>query len=198
MLSISLVSMEDTKAILEIYKPYILNTAITFETEVPSLDEFQARIDSLGFKYPYLVVKDDNKVIGYVYASPFHERAAYGWNVDWSIYIKEEYHRYHIATILFNALKDILKELGYLRIYALVTSANQVSMKLHEKLGFTKCGYWKHTGYKHNNWYDVTVYEYIIDEPEMPSPITYMVGLDKTKLLAIINKYNKELGEIKV
>ena len=196
MLTLSFTTNKDTLDILELYKPYILNTAITFETEVPSLNEFQARIDSLAFKYPYIVLKSDSELIGYAYASPFHERSAYGWNVDWSIYIKETYHGKHFATILFKVLRDILKELGYLRIYALVTSANKISMKMHEKLGFTKCGIWKHTGYKHNKWYDVTVYEYIIDEPNVPKPTTLIVNYDERKLQAILDKYNKELEEI--
>ena len=111
MLEMKLVDLEDSEGILNVYAPYIKNTAITFETEIPSKKDFWIRVKTLSDKYPYLVVKDQDEIIGYAYASPFHERAAYKWDVDWSVYIKEEYHGKHIATLLFEALKECLEEM---------------------------------------------------------------------------------------
>lgn len=196
MISMTIATLEDAKELVEIYAPYVLHTAITFETEVPSVEEFQKRIETLSANYPYIVIKDGEQCIGYAYASPFHERAAYGWDVDWSIYIKEEYHGHHLSTILFHALKDLLVASGYLRIYSLVTSANSISMKMHDRLGFTSCGYWKHTGYKHNEWYDVAIYEYVINDTDIPKPVIPFSKLDKEVIQDIIHAYNTQLGEI--
>ena len=78
---------EDAEQLLAIYTPYVTNTAITFEYEVPTVDEFRHRIINTLKKYPYLVAENENGiVIGYAYASPFKGRAAYDWAVETSIY----------------------------------------------------------------------------------------------------------------
>ena len=77
----------DAEALLEIYEPYVRETAITFEYEVPSAEEFRSRIRNTLLKYPYLVVEQDGEIIGYAYAGPFHDRPAYDWAVETSIYV---------------------------------------------------------------------------------------------------------------
>ncbi len=79
---IRLASVEDAAELLEIYRPYIEKTAITFEVEVPSVEEFAGRIRHTLEKYPYLVAEEQGRIVGYAYASPFKTRAAYDWSVD--------------------------------------------------------------------------------------------------------------------
>ena len=80
---------EDAERLLGIYTPYITDTAITFEYEVPSTGEFRQRINNTLKKYPYLVAEDENgNLVGYAYAGVFKGRAAYGWAVETSIYVK--------------------------------------------------------------------------------------------------------------
>ena len=71
--------IKDAKELLAIYAPYVLETAITFEYVVPTLEEFAKRIEKISGKYPYLVAEEDGKIIGYAYASTFKDRAAYDW-----------------------------------------------------------------------------------------------------------------------
>ena len=78
-LQIDVVALEDAWQLLDIYRYYVENTAITFEYETPSLEEFKQRIITILKRYPYLVAKVDGQITGYVYASAFHERAAYDW-----------------------------------------------------------------------------------------------------------------------
>ena len=81
---------EDAEELLKIYAPYVENTAITFEYEVPSIEEFQQRIENTLRKYPYFVAEQDGKPAGYAYAGPLKERAAYDWAVETTIYIQQE------------------------------------------------------------------------------------------------------------
>ena len=69
----------DIPDLLAIYAPYVLNTAITFEYEVPSAEEFQRRIQKTLLKYPYLVLEEEGKILGYAYASTYYDRRAYDW-----------------------------------------------------------------------------------------------------------------------
>ena len=82
---------EDARRLLDIYTPYILNTAITFEYTIPTVEEFEQRIENTLIKYPYLVAKKDDLIVGYAYTSAFKNRAAYDWDVETSVYIDMNY-----------------------------------------------------------------------------------------------------------
>lgn len=98
----------DAPALLNIYAPYIVNTAITFEYTVPSTEEFAGRIRRTLQKYPYLVAEQQNKILGYAYAGPFHERAAYDWAVETSIYVDQTQRHTGIGRLLHDALEHTL------------------------------------------------------------------------------------------
>lgn len=83
-------SEDDAKELLDIYAPYILETAITFEYTIPSVDEFRERIRNTLTKYPYIKAVHNGSIVGYAYASAFHPRAAYGWAIETSIYVKKD------------------------------------------------------------------------------------------------------------
>jgi len=87
---IRLATLEDAARLLEIYSYYVEHTAITFEYETPTLEEFRARMTALMKKYPYLVAERAGKIVGYAYAGPFHVRAAYHWASELTIYLDRE------------------------------------------------------------------------------------------------------------
>lgn len=168
---IRLANEADSASILQIYAPFITDTVITFEYEVPSIEEFRKRISSVQKKYPWLVCEINGKIVGYAYASPFHERAAYDWSVDFSIYINPEYHGKKIGKALYFALLELLKMQGYYNAYALVTMPNIKSESIHESFGFRSVGICENVGYKFEKWRDVKWFELEIQKhPEVPMP----------------------------
>ena len=108
-IEIKIASPSDAEAILNIYAPYIKNTAITFEYEVPSVEEFQKRIIHTLKKYPDLLALKGGEIIGYAYAGPLHVRAAYAWSVETSIYVKKDYKGKGTGRTLYEALEYVLK-----------------------------------------------------------------------------------------
>lgn len=146
---------EDVKQIIDIYKPYIINTPITFEYEVPTLIEFKKRIKEVTKQFPWLICEIDNEIVGYTYAHYQHERKAYQWNAELSIYISEKYHGKKIAKYLYKCIIEILKEQGYYNLYSCITLPNDKSIGLHKAFGFSEIGVYKKTGNKFNKWYDV-------------------------------------------
>lgn len=72
----------DAEQILAVYAPYVEHTAITFEYEVPDLEEFQKRIGTTLQRYPYLVSERGKEIVGFAYLSPFKGRAAYDWSAE--------------------------------------------------------------------------------------------------------------------
>jgi len=173
--SIRMATVADSENILKIYAPYIRDTAISFETKVPSSDEFSDRIEDITKRYPFIVYEIGDEIVGYAYASTHRERAAYLFDVDVSIYILPGYHGSGIATKLYGCLFALLDKLGYKNAYAAYTEPNIKSMKLHEKFGFVLIGTHHKTGYKFGKWHDVTWLEKAIgkhdDNPDRISLI---------------------------
>lgn len=90
-MKIEMVSLTDASELLEIYAPYVKETAISFEYDVPSVEEFKDRIENISAKYPYIKALDDkNKIIGYAYAGSFKVRKAYDWSVETTVYVENQ------------------------------------------------------------------------------------------------------------
>lgn len=152
-------TIHDAAAMLEIYRPYILHTAITFEYTVPTLQEFEARFLSITAEFPWLVWEEDGQILGYAYGSKAFPRAAYQWDADLSIYLRQDCRARGIGRRLYTALEDRLRELGYFVLYGLVTSANDASCRFHRAMGYREVARLEKTGFKFGQWYDIIWYE---------------------------------------
>jgi phosphinothricin acetyltransferase len=182
---IRLATEEDCASILDIYAPFITDTVITFECEVPALEEFTKRMANIQKKYPWLVCEYNGSIVGYAYASKYSERQAYDWSADFSIYIDPKHHGKKIGKALYYGLFELLKLQGYYNAFAGVTMPNIKSESLHEALGFKPIGIYKNVGYKLGEWHDVKWYGVEIAE-HVPSPA-------KPKLISEISstEFNK-------
>lgn len=143
---------EDAPALLEIYRPYVEKTTISFETEVPSCGEFEERIRAYSRRFPYLVAEADGVPVGYAYAHPFHDRAAYAWTVESSIYVAENARGRHIGRKLYEALFALLHAQGIKNVCAVVTIPNEPSMAFHQRLGFQTGAVLPEFGFKLGAW----------------------------------------------
>ena len=118
-MKIERVTTSDAEELLAIYAPYVTGTAISFETEVPSVEEFRGRIEKISSKYPYIkAVDEDNKILGYAYAGTFKERSAYDWSVETTVYIRQDCRRQGIGKELYEALEKALRGMGVLNMNA--------------------------------------------------------------------------------
>lgn len=166
----------DAERLVEIYAPYVTDTAITFEYEVPSVEEFRSRIEKTLEKYPYIVAEQNGRIMGYAYASAFARRAAYNWSVELSIYLDMEIRRQGIGGRLYKAMEEILKEMHILNMNACISwpkaedeYLTKNSVQFHEHMGFRLAGEFHDSGYKFGRWYNVVWMEKMIgDHPENP------------------------------
>lgn len=179
----------DASGILGIYAPYIKDTVITFEYEIPTLNEFKNRIRKISADYPYLVCTLDEKIIGYAYSYRHKERAAYQWNVELSVYIDNSYLNYGLGKAFYTALIEISKLQNIKNIYGGVTYPNKNSEKLHEYFSFKKLGVYHNTGYKFGKWHDVTWFEKNIRESDgEPKQLLSIKDIDEELLDEIMAK----------
>ena len=146
---------EDAAALLKIYEPYVLNTAVTFEFDVPATEDFAGRIRKTLAKYPYLVAELNGEIVGYAYASQFRTRAAYDWSAETSVYVKTGLHRAGVGSALYRTLEDALQEMGIVNLVACITYPNPESVAFHEKFGYRRVGVMEKIGYKAGLWRDI-------------------------------------------
>ncbi len=186
---IRFVKTEDSGALLKIYAQYI-DTAITFEYVLPTVQEFSKRIEHIRRDYPYLVCEEDDHIIGYAYAHRQMERAAYQWNAELSVYLDNSHTSKGLGKRFYCILMDILKLQGIKTVYGGVSMPNEKSEKLHESLGFSRLGTYHKTGYKSGNWHDVTWFEKEIAPYSIePAPIRPISEISDEKLESIIREH---------
>ena len=160
---------EDVPEILSIYAPYVENTTITFEYDVPCHREFMQRFLDITAQYPFLVWEEDGVILGYAYASAPYTRAAYRWCAEPSVYLRPEARGRGIGRRLYAALEWILDKQGYQVLYALVTSENTGSMRFHEKMGYVSRAVFPDCGFKFGRWLGVTWMEKRLKIVQSPS-----------------------------
>lgn len=176
----------DAKALLAIYNQYI-DTAVTFEYDLPSEKEFQDRIREVLKGYHYLVCEEDGKILGYAYGHRHKERAAYQWNAELSIYLDENITSRGIGRKLYTALIKLLELQGVKTVYGVVTVPNAKSEGLHESMGFKRLGTYHNTGYKCNGWQDVAWFERAIGSYDgKPEPIIKVNEISEDRIKSIL------------
>ena len=185
----------DVPAILEIYAPYVTDTTITFEYDVPTEVEFRNRFQTITREFPWLVWEENGEILGYAYAARPFTRAAYRWCAEPSIYLLPGARGRGIGRKLYLALEELLKLQGYQVLLALITGENRASLAFHERLGYGFAGELKGCGYKFQRWLSVFWMEkriQIVHNP-MDFPMKWgVLGQDAQKICDIL--YNLSLS----
>ena len=170
-------SIGDAPALLDIYSYYVEHTAVTFEYEPPTLDEFRGRIASALPRYPYLVICRGEDILGFAFAHAFRERPAYDYSVETTIYIRSDLRRLGLGRMIYTALEDELRRMGVTNMYACVGLAetedeylSNASPDFHKRMGFKTIGMFRNCGYKFGRWYSMIWMEKIIGEYLSPMP----------------------------
>ena len=162
---------QDAERLVEIYSHYVENTVISFEYVTPTVEEFEGRIRRTLEKYPYLVAVEAGEIMGYAYAGAFVGRAAYRRCCELTIYLDKNAKKRGLGRLLYEAIEERLKALGYLNMYACIGRTevedeylNNNSAEFHAHMGFKQVGYFDKCGYKFGRWYDMLWMEKIIGE----------------------------------
>ena len=159
---IRIATVKDAKKLLEIYTPYVEKTAISFEYDVPSLEEFTARIKRTLQKYPYIVAEKDGEILGYAYTNPFVGRAAYDWAAETTIYLKEDKRKMGLGKQLYHAIQEISKAQNITNLNACIGYPEEEdayltknSVQFHAHMGYRKAGEFYKCGCKFGRWYNM-------------------------------------------
>lgn len=150
------VTLNDAKAICEIYNYYVENTAVSFEVQPVSESEMRNRIsNNINFGYPYYVGEVQGQLVGYCYIHRWGNRCAYATTQEVSIYLDVKETRKGYGSLFF---EHLLKNVDNEKVHTLIAGIcipNEVSVRLHEKFGFKQVSLFKEVGRKFNQWLDV-------------------------------------------
>ena len=175
-IKICLARKEDARPIVDIYAPYVRETAITFDYEVPSVEDYERKIGHVLKRYPFLTARQGEEILGYAYAGCFKDRAAYDWACELSIYVRQDQRRAGIGARLYGAMEGILYQMGLIGLYACIglprTEEDEHltfdSVRFHERMGYQLVGKFTGCGYKFGRWYDMCWMEKKIRENACP------------------------------
>lgn len=187
-MSIRTVRPEDAKGLLDIYAYYVEETAISFETEVPSVEEFKLRIEEILKSYPYIVACDNDELLGYAYLHSFVGRKAYELSAETTIYLNPVKKKMGIGKKLYSVLEDIAKAQNITNLYSCIGYVdvedeylNNNSAEFHEHMGYRMVGKFENCGHKFGRWYHMVWMEKIIGEHKEISKFISFKDMDKNR-----------------
>jgi phosphinothricin acetyltransferase len=154
-MTVRLASQRDAAACVAIYRPYVENTAISWEIEVPSEDEMASRIASAQKAHEWLVLERDDRVIGFAYAHALNHLPSFKWSAQAGIYLSGNHHRSGGGRKLYAEVLRRLTERGYRTVLAGITQPNPASNEFHRSFGFRDAALYRRVEWKHGHWHDV-------------------------------------------
>lgn len=140
----------DWDAVARIYGEGITTGIATFETKVPSWDEW----DFKYLKSCRLVAEMDHQVVGYAVLSQVSKRPVYKGVAEVSVYIDKAFHGKGIGKKLLNSLIKGSEKEGFWSLQAGIFPKNIASIALHESCGFRLVGIKEKIGNLKGVWYD--------------------------------------------
>ena len=196
-INIRAAAVSDGAKLLEIYRPYVEKTAISFEYEVPSLEEFCRRIERTLKKYPYLAAEQDGEILGYAYTGPFVGRAAYDWAAETTIYLREDKKKLGLGKRLYAAIEAISRAQNITNLNACIGTVEiedeyltNNSAQFHGHLGYRMVGEFHKCGYKFGRWYNMAWMEKVIaPPPQEPKPLIPFPELFQDVVFSCLQKF---------
>ena len=153
--------IDDLQAVQAIYAHHVRHGLASFEETPPDLAEIERRFGATtAVGLPYLVAETDGQIRGFAYAGHYRSRPAYRYSLEDTVYVEPGFEGRSLGSALLTALIARCGELNYRRMVAIIgDSANQPSIRLHERLGFQKCGLIPSVGFKFGRWVDTVLME---------------------------------------
>ena len=168
-------SPEDAAACVAVYRPYV-DTPISWESEVPTVDEMATRIARLRATHEWLVLEQGDRIVGIAYGQPLKRPLpTFQWSAETGIYVDADHHRAGGGRKLYTQLLRRLTERGYRQVFAAITQPNEASNSFHRSFGFEHTGLFRRVQWKHDRWHDVAWMQLDlvggVDQDRPPGPI---------------------------
>ena len=154
---------EDAAAVAEIYAYYVEHTAVSFELEPPDEAEMRRRMEAHGEEYPFLVAELGGETVGFAYAAPLKDRAAYRPSAEVTVYVKKGCRRRGVGRALYEELEYLLRVNAFTNVFACIAYPSggedryldKTSPYFHRAMGYKVCGVFENCAVKFDTWYSM-------------------------------------------
>lgn len=170
--TIRLAAREDLAAIVAISNLAAERTPANFATEPEPERQWLVTWEATRAHHPWLVAVERERVIGFAKSGPHRARGAYAWTAEVSVYIDPPAHGRGVGAALYARLIPLLRAQGYMTLLAGIATPNPASERLHERVGFVRCGTYHRAGWKLGAWHDVGYWElHLRDGDDAPAAV---------------------------
>lgn len=160
----------ESAQILEILNEAILNSTALYDYKARSIESMaQWFKDKELAGYPVIGAFENEKLLGFASYGAFRNWPAYKYTVEHSVYIYREHRGKGLSVLLMQALIDEARKQQYHVMVGAIDASNQISIALHQKLGFDYSGTIRQAGFKFGRWLDLALYQLILETPSAPT-----------------------------
>ena len=160
----------DLPDILVIYNQAIEHTTAVFDYRPHTLDMRREWLRTKqAASIPVFVAVDGERVIGFATYGPFRAWPAYKYSIELSVYVDVNQRRRGLGTELVRAVVADARARDLHVVMAGITADNDVSLRLHQRLGFVEVAHIPEVGYKFGKWLDLKFLQLVLDGPSRPS-----------------------------
>jgi phosphinothricin acetyltransferase len=148
-------TLDDLSAINGIYNHFVQHSVCTYQEIQETAEDRLKWFGQHDAKHPVIVAELAGRVVGWGSLSAYHQRSAYRFTVENSVYVHHEHHKQGLGTAILGELLAQASALGHHTIIAGIDSEQAGSIALHTKFGFQKIAHLKQVGFKFGRWLDV-------------------------------------------
>lgn len=148
-------STDDWEQVRSIYLEGVREGNSTFETEAPSWQAW----DAAHLQSPRLVMRAEDRVLGWAALSPVSKRSVYSGVAEVTIYVTQAARGKGIGRALLEALIEASEQIGIWTLQASIFPENAASIELHRNCGFREVGKREHIAKLNGVWRDTILFE---------------------------------------
>ena len=163
--SIRLATQAELQAINEIYNYYVMHSTATYQDEPTTPVEREVWFAAHGPLHPITVAEEAGETVGWAALSPFHQRSAYRYTVENSVYVRYDRQRRGIGSALLGDSIRRAQAAGHHTIIAGIDFEQTASIALHRRFGFDQVAHLKQVGFKFGRWLDVVYLQKMLGPP---------------------------------
>ena len=158
----------DFEQVLAIYNEVIRNTTAVYADDEYDRTRGKEWFDAkLSGGFPFIVARDDQGVAGFGAFGAFRAWPCYRHSVEHSVHVRADRRSQGVGRALVVELKSRAAALGKHVMIAGIDADNVASIRLHEKLGFSRVGHLREVGFKFGRWLDLAFLQCLLQPPSV-------------------------------
>ena len=161
-MTLSPIETDDRKPVIDIFNHYIESSFAAYLDQPVPYGFFDTLMHLCGDLPSFAARNDAGELVGFGLLRPYHPSAVFAKTAEITYFLRLGETGNGIGRKLLDALLSAARERGLTSILASVSSANEGSIRFHEKNGFVRCGSFCRIGEKKGRTFDVVYLQKVL------------------------------------